>query len=449
MEAYIPELQDLTGPTDLPALHGSPATVEYAVLVRRYILAGVAALQERLEVSTDPRLAVSPLHLRVCAAFAGRLAALHAQTDAQWWLDRRDWPPLRLLTGRQDNPLRWFGGVLLQQRRAAVGWTADELGRQCGLTAQQVLDYEAGPGALEYPTLARMATALQVPVETLMAENLALLDPGEIARPHASLAAPLAWEGVNVLRQCREAAGLSQESLAEAAGLGRGAVRALESGRRANPLYRTLAALANALQINLAALLLGDATRLQPPVGYPYPLEWSGYGLIRQWREERGLTLHALSEQAQLNRAVLRSLEAADPPAVTYSTLASLANGLGVPLVTLIPELTPPARPAHGPGTSAAPPVLWTVAEAAAQTGATQKQLYQLIARGLVSATWRGKTRVILAASLEAWVSRHQHDGRGRGRKPAVVPATPPGRSIGTGRSRPSGDGAYAASAVA
>ena len=72
-----------------------------------------------------------------------------------------------------------------------------------------------------------------------------------------------------MLRALREAAGLSQEELAERAGLSPHAISALERGTRTRPYPHTLRALAQALDLDEAdrARLLGavrPATRTPP-----------------------------------------------------------------------------------------------------------------------------------------------------------------------------------------
>jgi transcriptional regulator with XRE-family HTH domain len=60
------------------------------------------------------------------------------------------------------------------------------------------------------------------------------------------------------LRKARERAGLSQSSLARAAGIAPDAVSRIESGARANPGFSTVARLASALGLSLDALAEGS-----------------------------------------------------------------------------------------------------------------------------------------------------------------------------------------------
>src|ERR687897_2468009 len=74
-----------------------------------------------------------------------------------------------------------------------------------------------------------------------------------------------------LLRGYREAAGLSQEELAERAGLTAGAVGALERGERRHPYPHTIRALAAALGLSEAerAVLAQAASRRGAPTPAP------------------------------------------------------------------------------------------------------------------------------------------------------------------------------------
>ena len=87
------------------------------------------------------------------------------------------------------------------------------------------------------------------------------------------------------LRRLREAAGLTQEQLAERAGLSSNAIAALESGRRQRPYSSTMQALSDALGLSeeertqLVGVLPRQSPLLQPssqsPPGFlsrPHPL---------------------------------------------------------------------------------------------------------------------------------------------------------------------------------
>ncbi len=70
----------------------------------------------------------------------------------------------------------------------------------------------------------------------------------------------------NQLRQYRQAAGLTQEELAERAGLSVKAISALESGRRRRPYPHTVRALADALGLSDEERAHQDDARAQPPI---------------------------------------------------------------------------------------------------------------------------------------------------------------------------------------
>jgi transcriptional regulator with XRE-family HTH domain len=59
------------------------------------------------------------------------------------------------------------------------------------------------------------------------------------------------------VRQLREAAGMSQQALAVAAGLSMSVVAQLEQGQREDPRISTVAALARALGVTVDAILSG------------------------------------------------------------------------------------------------------------------------------------------------------------------------------------------------
>jgi len=58
------------------------------------------------------------------------------------------------------------------------------------------------------------------------------------------------------IRRLRSAAGLSQDALARAAGIGRVTLVRLEKGEQ-TPRYKTLAAIARALEVDVPDLLVG------------------------------------------------------------------------------------------------------------------------------------------------------------------------------------------------
>ena len=224
-------------------------------------------------------------------------------------------------------------------------------------------------------------------------------------------ASPPHWPGAALLQRHRLAAGLSQPALAAAAGLSRTTVSNLENGDHPNPHYRSLAALANTLHLDLVALLTGDEP-CGAWSGEPYALQWSGGELLRTCRAGQGLTLTALHSRTGLGYDLLRAIERG-PVGVSYATLVQLAAGLNIDVRQLItsthaaPVLVPAA--AHP-----AEPTVWTIAEATAYTGMNANQIYKLIERGQIGNSWRGKTRVVVATEIYAWRIRHDQDRRGR-----------------------------------
>jgi transcriptional regulator with XRE-family HTH domain len=67
------------------------------------------------------------------------------------------------------------------------------------------------------------------------------------------------------VKQLREAAGLSQQSLAQAAGLSISVVTQLEQGAKADPRISTVAALARALRVTVDAIITPPAEPATAP----------------------------------------------------------------------------------------------------------------------------------------------------------------------------------------
>ncbi|MDQ2809358.1 MAG: helix-turn-helix domain-containing protein [Chloroflexota bacterium] len=219
------------------------------------------------------------------------------------------------------------------------------------------------------------------------------------------------WPAAKLLQQHRLAAGLSQPALAAAAGLSRTTVSNLENGDHPNPHYRSLAALANTLHLDLAALLTGDEPS-SAWSGAPYPLQWAGSTLLQTCRAGQGLTLTALHTRTGLGYDLLRAIERG-PVGISYATLVQLAAGLNIDVRQLISS-THPAPVAQAAASHPAEPTVWTIAEAMAYTGMNANQIYKLIERGQIGNSWRGKTRVVVANEIYAWRIRHDQDRRGR-----------------------------------
>ena len=220
------------------------------------------------------------------------------------------------------------------------------------------------------------------------------------------------WPGAALLQQHRLVAGLSRSALAAAAGLSRTTVSNLENGDHPNPHYRSLAALANTLHLNLVALLTGDAPS-SAWSGAPYPLQWAGSDLLQTCRARQGLTVTALHTRTGLGYDLLRAIERG-PVGVSYATLVQLAAGLHIDVQQLIPPPHPAPVPAAAAAAHPAEPTVWTIAEAMAYTGMNANQIYKLIERGQIGNSWRGKTRVVVATEIYTWRIRHDQDRRGR-----------------------------------
>src|ERR1051326_8678287 len=179
-------------------------------------------------------------------------------------------------------------GVLLRGYRTAVGLTQEDLASRAGLSARAITDLERSVRRYPYPdTVERLGQALELndaQRAELRAASRRLRGTSalESGRTFAGMNAPLATESevdrsarVSLparestivvpnkrqsasiqstfsirLKSLRLAAGLTQEELAERAGLTSRAVSALETGHRAHPYPHTVRALASALGLS-------------------------------------------------------------------------------------------------------------------------------------------------------------------------------------------------------
>lgn len=66
---------------------------------------------------------------------------------------------------QDEHALAVHMGQIIRQRRKELGLSQEMLGNKLAITFQQVQKYEKGSNRASGPTLLRMATALQVPVE--------------------------------------------------------------------------------------------------------------------------------------------------------------------------------------------------------------------------------------------------------------------------------------------
>lgn len=178
-------------------------------------------------------------------------------------------------------------GELLRRYRIARGLTQEALAERAGVSVRGLSDLERG--VRQYPhadTVRRLAEALGLPGE----ERARLADAAIGSVTHAE--ADSRQVGLRdadkprsfgaLLREHRLAAGLSQEELAERAGLSRRGIADLERGARNFPLGETVRRLAEALDLPPAerAALLGTGQRTlstDAPQRYALPVEPSTF----------------------------------------------------------------------------------------------------------------------------------------------------------------------------
>jgi transcriptional regulator with XRE-family HTH domain len=153
-----------------------------------------------------------------------------------------------------DEQLVQFGENIRNMRKHA-GLSQIDLSLRANLDRAAVSFIERAERAPDLTTIVRIAGAVAVKPATLLKgigiDGAAVRGPRRA--PEAETAA--ARFGAN-LRWARERAALSQEALANEAGVDRAAVSVFERGRR-NPNLRTILRLARALELPPAVLLRG------------------------------------------------------------------------------------------------------------------------------------------------------------------------------------------------
>lgn len=142
------------------------------------------------------------------------------------------------------------------------------------------------------------------------------------------------------LRLARIAAGLSQQSLADKAGVQRSAVSAIEDGRTKRPTDKLLAVLAPALSVEESDLRKDIEAWLQAPITPnlrpsaqnllavpPYVLS-QYYPTFTQWRKELAPTHTAFASMMRMNPAIIRNYE--------NGKLTSFPDGLASKMLTTL-----------------------------------------------------------------------------------------------------------------
>ncbi|HEY2768812.1 MAG TPA: helix-turn-helix transcriptional regulator [Solirubrobacteraceae bacterium] len=153
-----------------------------------------------------------------------------------------------------DEQLIQFGENVRGTRKRA-GLSQIDLSVRASLDRAAVSFIERAERAPDLSTIIRIAGAVAVKPPALLSgigfDGSAVRGP----RRPPDTGTPAARFGTN-LRWARERAGLSQEALANEAGVDRAAVSVFERGRR-NPNLRTILRLARALELSPGVLLRG------------------------------------------------------------------------------------------------------------------------------------------------------------------------------------------------
>jgi transcriptional regulator with XRE-family HTH domain len=153
-----------------------------------------------------------------------------------------------------DEQLVQFGENIRNMRKHA-GFSQIDLSLRADLDRAAVSFIERAERAPDLTTIVRIAGAVSVKPAALLTgvgrDGVAVRGPQRAAGAET----PAARFGVN-LRWARERAALSQEALANEAGVDRAAISVFERGRR-NPNLRTILRLARALELSPGVLLRG------------------------------------------------------------------------------------------------------------------------------------------------------------------------------------------------
>jgi predicted ATPase/class 3 adenylate cyclase len=145
-------------------------------------------------------------------------------------------------------------GALLKRARRAARLTQAQLAERTGFSATYISKLECGARAPQRATVALLADALSLPPAERAALETALRLPPDRLLPTRQ-PAPFG----DLLRRYRLAARLTQEELAERAGLSRRGIADLESGARRRPRRDTVALLSTALGVSETERVRFDA----------------------------------------------------------------------------------------------------------------------------------------------------------------------------------------------
>jgi transcriptional regulator with XRE-family HTH domain len=137
-----------------------------------------------------------------------------------------------------------------------------------------------------------------------------------------------------LLRAWRDRRGLSQNQLAQIAGLAVETIRRIETGR-VQPSTETLKRLTTALELPLSELL----TNADPGEEKTIPSH------VRRLRLEQSMSLRELAQRANISASTLSRLERGER--ASLETIQNIANALKINLDEILPSAEPLKAPIH------------------------------------------------------------------------------------------------------
>jgi class 3 adenylate cyclase/transcriptional regulator with XRE-family HTH domain len=324
-------IADLRGYTAYTLEHGDAAGAalarQFAALAMEVMAAWGGAVTE---LRGDEALAV----------FTSARQALHAAVHLQERCvqERADAPDVPLLVG-----IGLDAGEAIPVGDGYRGTALNLAARLCSLAAADEVLASAGVIHLARRTEGLVYTEREPVLLKGFAEPVALVQVTGVGPPAPQTAQQggpdrtAAFRGPTLfgelLRRHREAAALSQERLAERAGLSTDAISALERGKRGAPRLETAGLLADALGLTgeerasfIAAARAVGAVVADTPSEQPAAFAL----LLRRHRRDAGLTQEALAERAGISLRAVSDLERGIYRTPHRDTVALLAQALGL-----------------------------------------------------------------------------------------------------------------------
>ena len=187
-------------------------------------------------------------------------------------------------------------GINISTARRSVGISQEMLADKIGKSRRTIQNYETGKTDIPFCLVSKIASALEVPLESLV---------GEI--PDSSMI------GSNI-RRLRIEKGMTQKELGERCGMFDSAIRRYENGRSV-PTLKTIDKIADALDITREELL-----KMNSVIGVN----------IREARKAKGLTQDELAEKCGMKRQQIGAIENNENGSATIKTIERIASGLDV-----------------------------------------------------------------------------------------------------------------------